>query len=76
MNEQRNQWTKTGAAKRSDEVDTWTEPTGLVHGVVLLPHGPMPVCDSWRLELPGSVQTRPHAHASCENLGEVSIPMS
>lgn len=76
MMERRTEWTRAENATRGDQPDGWTEPKGLVNGVVLLPHGPLPVCDSWWLELTSTVKTRPHVPAACESLGQVSVPMS
>ena len=81
MPDRRTQWTGAESAPggRSDQSDQWgglVEPKRHTHNVVLLPHGPMPVCDSWMLELPSTVRTRPHAACTRDAMGEVGIPMS
>jgi hypothetical protein len=76
MNDQRTPWTNANTSSRTDDPDPWIEPKLSVQGVVLLPHGPLPVCDSWWMQLPGSVRTRPHAASTSESLGAVSVPMS
>ncbi len=76
MMDRRTQWTRADNTTRGDQADGITELKGSANGVVLLPHGPLPVCDSWWLELHSTVKTRPHAQVSCESLGEVSVPMS
>ncbi len=76
MNERRTNWNQADPVKRSDQTDPWIEAKGLTRGVMLLPHGPLPVCDSWWLELPSTVRTRPHATPTSGSLGEVCVPMS
>jgi len=74
--EQRTEWTRSQSAGRGDQADGIMEPKESVHGVVLLPHGPLPVCDSWSIQLASTIKTRPHTQVSCDSLGEVSVPMS
>ena len=75
MHEQRTDWMHAETANNPSNTDPWIEPKGQIHGVVLLPHGPLPVCDSWSIELTSTVETRPHGQRMCDYLGEVAIPM-
>lgn len=76
MHEQRTDWMHAETANNPNNTDPWIEPKSQVHGVVLLPHGPLPVCDSWLIELTSTVETRPHGQRLCDCLGEVAVPMS